>query len=197
MNVWIYAFHGLFWIPFVVRKLRGDVPAVRTVARARREAGAAREAPRAKLLVVAHTLGFVILYAGIGQEVFSPAPEPFLLPGHLFAGGFVIAIGAAVAAWALAVLDSWRLLARLDADARLCTRGPYRWMRHPIYLACDLFAIGTFVAIPTPTILGGTVVMLVAADLRARAEETLCAEAFGEEYTRWSASTRRYVPGVY
>ena len=69
-------------------------------------------------------------------------------------------------------------------------------MRHPIYLACDLLALGTFLWIPTWTTLAGLLLMLLGAELRARAEERLLLDVFGEEYRVYRERSGRFLPRI-
>jgi protein-S-isoprenylcysteine O-methyltransferase Ste14 len=63
--------------------------------------------------------------------------------------------------------------ATLYQDHKLIRNGPYRFVRHPMYLAVILAAFGALLI------------------FRARQEERLLAEEFGEEWQRY----RRDVPG--
>jgi protein-S-isoprenylcysteine O-methyltransferase Ste14 len=195
MPALVYAFHGLFWAAFLARALRRGVPAAGASAPA--APAPSRASPGARLVFLLHGLGFAVLYAGIGEVVFGRPGAPRFFALHWGAGALVIVAGAALFASSLYVFDSWRLLAAVETGHRLCTRGPYGLVRHPIYVACDLLALGTFLWLPTVMIGVGTVLMLIGGDLRARAEERVLRAAFGEEYRRYEERVKRYVPGVY
>ena len=49
----------------------------------------------------------------------------------------------------------------------------------------------------SPTMLAGAVVVFVAGDLRARAEERVLVAQLGERYHEYAARARRLLPGVY
>ena len=195
MNCLVYGFHGLFWAAFLVRAFRprgaeapaGPAPAARQPRAARHPA----------FLLFFHGIGFGAMYAALGRAVLAPIPTGTLFDLPWPVGGLVILLGAALLAWALWVFGSWRLLAKLDADHRLCTQGPYRHFRHPIYVACDLLAIGTFLWIPTLGMLFALILMLLGGHLRARAEEKLLLGIFGEEYRVYCRATKRYVPRLF
>jgi protein-S-isoprenylcysteine O-methyltransferase Ste14 len=51
--------------------------------------------------------------------------------------------------------------------------------------------------VPTPITWTGFVLMVIGGDLRARSEEKLLEQAFGDRYRAYRARTRRFVPGVY
>lgn len=50
---------------------------------------------------------------------------------------------------------------------------------------------------PGARMLAGTAVILVVSDLRARVEERLLVEGFGERYREYAARVSRFLPGVY
>jgi protein-S-isoprenylcysteine O-methyltransferase Ste14 len=146
--------------------------------------------------VAFHALGFALVYFGVGRAafdhgthwVFSPAPR---------AGATLILLAAALAAWALLVFRSWRLEARIEDGHELCTRGPFGLVRHPIYLATDLLFVGTALWVPSATVLAGSALAFFGADLRARAEERILLDAFGDAYRGYAARVPRFVPGLY
>jgi protein-S-isoprenylcysteine O-methyltransferase Ste14 len=113
------------------------------------------------------------------------------------AGGATVLASAGLAAWTLAVFRSWRLLPRIEHQHELCTAGPFRWVRHPIYLAMDLLAAGTWLWLPTAPVAASAVLVAVAGDVRGRGEERQLAAAFGSAYDRYRRRVRRFVPGLY
>jgi protein-S-isoprenylcysteine O-methyltransferase Ste14 len=195
LDALVYAFHGLFWGAFLVRVVRRRASSVSPTPSA--ASPAPRRDGRARLVFALHGLAFGVLYSGIGKAVSGERPVSRLFSLPWGAGALVIVASAALIASALWVFDSWRLLARIDAGHRLCTRGPYGRIRHPIYLACDLLALGTFLWLPTAAIGVGTLLMVLTGDLRARAEERLLADAFGDEYLSYAARVKRLLPGLY
>ena len=186
----IYGAHILFWLPAAIRmasdRLRPpaqtDAPAVQ----------APQAAPGAQAALWAHMVGFFFLYFGIGRGVFGGGQ-----PGLPWVGAALIGLGLGLFAWALWTFRSWRLLAKLDEGHQLCTNGPFAVVRHPIYAAIDLLAIGTAIWLPLPEIVLGAVLIAVVSDVRARLEERLLVAAFGAAYTAQMARVRRFVPGIY
>ncbi len=45
--------------------------------------------------------------------------------------------------WALDYFRSWRFRAKLDEGHQLATGGPFRLLRHPIYMGLNLLALGS------------------------------------------------------
>ena len=76
----------------------------------------------------------------------------------------------------------------------LVTRGPYRWIRHPFYLAMALVTIGSaLVAANWFIFLSGAVVFSLLA-LRSRVEEEQLAARFGDAYLEYRRRTGRFLP---
>jgi protein-S-isoprenylcysteine O-methyltransferase Ste14 len=136
------------------------------------------------------------MYFGIGYAVILEC-VPNWFPGQRVAGTLVIAAGAALMVWALVYFRSWRFRAALDESHQLATGGPFRILRHPIYMGLNLLALGTALWIPTPIVWAAFLLMAIGSDLRARAEETILRQAFDPEYREYCARTRRFVPGLY
>ncbi len=76
----------------------------------------------------------------------------------------------------------------------LVTDGPYRWVRHPFYVAFALaMAADSLVTANWFLALTGAItVMLIA--IRTRTEEQKLIERFGDEYSHYMARTGRFLP---
>lgn len=189
----IYAAHLAFWIAFGAARLAtrgraGDAQAP--------QAHEAHSASGARWGIVLHAIAFGTLYWSLGAAVLhGQVPEWF--PGQRWAGLAVIAVGAALACWAVASFHSWRIQAQLEAGHQLATGGPFRFLRHPIYMALNLFALGTALWVPTKAAWLAVLLMAAGSEWRARIEERLLAEAFGEDYAAYRRHTARFIPGVY
>jgi protein-S-isoprenylcysteine O-methyltransferase Ste14 len=97
-------------------------------------------------------------------------------------------------AWLLAaVLALGRCFGILPEARGLVTRGPYRLVRHPVYLGELGAAAGLVVASPTLWNLGALVVFACAQAVRMPLEERALSEVF-PEYTEYAARTPRLVP---
>ncbi|MBN1866488.1 isoprenylcysteine carboxylmethyltransferase family protein [Candidatus Sumerlaeota bacterium] len=113
------------------------------------------------------------------------------------ARGLLVASGLLLA-WAVAVLWPGRFNVRPipHRRARLVTRGPYRLIRHPMYLSVLVFA-GAFVAAGVnPWRIALWLVLLVDLVFKMRMEERLLAEKLAG-YRDYMKKTRRLVPWVY
>jgi len=194
----VFSVHWAFWGAFGVTRVifrirdRKNSPAVSPAPAVQQETAA----PFSRALLAFHSLAFAVMYFGMFNAVI-PGRVPAWFPGQRVAGTLVIAAGAALMMWALVSFRSWRFRAAVDADHQLATGGPFRIMRHPIYMALNLLALGTAIWVPTPIVWTGFVLMAIGSDLRARAEEPLLLRAFGPSYQKYCARTRRFIPGLY
>lgn len=126
----------------------------------------------------------------------GPALLPRSLPLQRLGVG-LMAGGLGLMAWAYLVFRSFRLLPKIEAGHELCEDGPFARLRHPIYCGINLFYLGTFCLVPHLLVLVQVLASAVAFDLRARAEERVLTRAFGDQYRRYMARTRRFMPGLY
>jgi protein-S-isoprenylcysteine O-methyltransferase Ste14 len=91
----------------------------------------------------------------------------------------------------------WRYEAALNADHELIQTGPYRWVRHPIYLSMLGFLLATGAAWTWwPMLVPALILFLAGTEIRVRAEDRLLAERFQESFTAYRARVRAYIPFV-
>jgi protein-S-isoprenylcysteine O-methyltransferase Ste14 len=182
--------YGLaFVVRFIVSRVAAPAPSGTSSVRTR------RISPWAAAALALHAAGIVLVNDAFLRRLLS---HEGLAPSSLAVVGLALVFSAsALAIWALWVFRSWRLLAQLDAGHMLCVDGPFRLVRHPIYLTLDLWALGNLLVFPSPAMAAGAVIVFVAGDLRARAEERVLVEGFGKRYQEYAARVRRFLPGVY
>lgn len=194
----IYTMHWVFWGAFGVTRVilrirdRNHTRAADTTPSSRQ----ATTAPFSRALLAFHGLAFAVMYFGIGNAVI-PGRVPIWFPGQRVAGSLVIAGGAALVVSTLVYFRSWRFRATVDEGHQLATGGPFRIVRHPIYLGLNLLALGSALWVPTAIVWAAFGLMAIGSDLRARAEESLLEQAFGPLYREYCARTKRFVPGIY
>lgn len=136
------------------------------------------------------TVGFIVL--GFGLAAGTPASDI----GQV--GGLVLAVLAlALSIWSLSVFRSWRLAAEVEEGHELATRGPFRLIRHPIYLALTLNAVGIFLWRPSVVSVFAVIIVYISGEIRSRAEEQVLVDAFGDTYTKYMSRTKRFIPFVY
>ena len=79
----------------------------------------------------------------------------------------------------------------------LVTRGPYRWVRHPFYLATALAVVANSLVTANwfLALTGGIAVGLLV--LRTRIEEEKLIERFGGDYKEYMKRTGRFLPRLF
>lgn len=104
----------------------------------------------------------------------------------------------ALVAWAMKHLKKTKLsiLPEPRQGLTLITSGPFRWIRHPLYAALLLTALGLFFHNPEP--IRGFVVLVLFATLTVKAiiEEDYLRHLF-PEYEEYMKSTKRFIPFVF
>src|SRR5215831_821031 len=196
-DLWLYVVHEGFWSAFGITLVVLKVfDRRRSTSPANATAPETLTARRSRLLITFHALAFGLMYFGIAVAVFGMS-VPFWFKGQRVAGSLVIGLGAFLMVWAMAHFRSWRFRARLDKGHELATRGPFRLLRHPIYMGLNLLALGSAIWVPTLILWIAVVWMVAGSDLRARAEERVLERAFGSVYRDYCLHTRRFVPGIY
>jgi protein-S-isoprenylcysteine O-methyltransferase Ste14 len=124
-------------------------------------------------------------------------PVVFTYPSSRTAAPLLIAgdaVAVAGAAWLLvSVLALGRCFGVLPAARGLVVRGPYRVVRHPVYLGELVALAGLAIAVPVPENLVALIAILAAQLVRARFEERALSEAFCE-YASYAKRTPALVP---
>jgi protein-S-isoprenylcysteine O-methyltransferase Ste14 len=93
--------------------------------------------------------------------------------------------------------SAWSVVPKADRGRGLVTTGPYRLVRHPMYLGFALLATGqalAFASWPALMIVLFGIVPTVA--WRAWAEEKLLSRAFGTRYAVYHQRTKMIIPYV-
>ena len=105
--------------------------------------------------------------------------------------------GLAFSIWARFVIaDNWSSDVQLKRDHELIVKGPYRWVRHPIYTGLLLAFIGSAWAVGEWR--GVLAVVIVAASFwrKLKLEEAVMRRQFGETYARYAARVPPLIPFV-
>jgi protein-S-isoprenylcysteine O-methyltransferase Ste14 len=76
----------------------------------------------------------------------------------------------------------------------LVTIGPYRWIRHPFYVAMALVTIGAALIAANWFILASGAVVFTLLAIRSRVEEEQLAARFGDSYREYKKRTGRFLP---
>ncbi len=115
------------------------------------------------------------------------------------AGLVVFLAGNVLVAWARAALgrELRPPAIKPEPGSRLILRGPYEWIRHPIYLGDLLIAAGLALVVGSWTFLAAGLAIIAFLPRTIALEEALLGEAFGEAYAAYRRHSHRLVPGVW
>jgi protein-S-isoprenylcysteine O-methyltransferase Ste14 len=112
-------------------------------------------------------------------------------------GFFLTVAGLAFACWARVTLGrNWSGVVQLKQDHELIVRGPYRFVRHPIYTGILLGFLGTALAIGSWAALLAVVIVGVSFWRKLRLEERWLCELFGDQYHQYMGHVKALVPWV-
>jgi protein-S-isoprenylcysteine O-methyltransferase Ste14 len=136
---------------------------------------------------------FFVPYVVIGAR---PGPELDVPEPLRWVGLALIVLGVAFALWAIATLGRhYDLELEIHRDHELVRSGPYRFVRHPIYSGLGMHFVGACLATGNLVLCAGTLlVTFPALYLRAKTEERLLRERFGEKYEAYAREVGMLVP---
>jgi protein-S-isoprenylcysteine O-methyltransferase Ste14 len=143
-------------------------------------------------------LAFCVPLIWIGTPVFAFADYP-LRPVPLLVGIVCLATGLWLFARSHADLGTnWSITLEVREKHQLVTHGIYRYVRHPMYLALLVYAVGQALVLPN-WIAGPSygVAMVLLFAFRLGPEECMMLEEFGPDYEAYMMRTKRLIPGVW
>jgi len=113
------------------------------------------------------------------------------------AGATLIVAGVALGFLGIKDLDrSMSPMPRPLESSVLIQDGVYRRLRHPIYAAVILIAVGASLLTASLVGLALSILLALLLDLKARREEVWLRERY-PGYAAYAAHTKRFVPGIY
>ena len=159
---------------------------------------ASHKTPLETGLLVLAWVGFFVPVIWVASPACSFAEYP-LRNGPLIGGVTCLVVGLWLFYRSHADLGTnWSVTLEVREQHRLITRGVYRYIRHPMYSALVLYAVGQ--ALVIPNWVAGPANLIAFAILfafRVRAEERMMLEGFGDQYAAYAARTKRLIPGVW
>jgi protein-S-isoprenylcysteine O-methyltransferase Ste14 len=157
---------------------------------ARQESVASRIAHIGPLIVAALLLAMPRLSLPWLYDYFIvQSPLTYWIGVGLLAGGLAFAV------WARVTLGrNWSGTVTVKQDHELIRRGPYRWVRHPIYTGLLFGFLGTAVALAQWRGLLAVVIVFVALWRKLRLEERWMSELFGDQYERYRREVAALLP---
>ena len=155
-----------------------------------------KQSRSSRLLYLVFTAGFVYLIVSIRQ---LRVPLVRVTTATQLAGIVLCAAGVGIAIWSRRILGTnWSGIVTLKEGHTLVRRGPYAFVRHPIYSGILLAAAGSFLAV-LPTLQGVICLcfLFVGFRLKSLLEERMLSQHFPEEYPRYRREVKALVPFVY
>ena len=145
--------------------------------------------------VIPLVFGFMLIYRGDfgwGFLAYRLIPEA---PAIAFAGLLLTVGGLLFAVWArIALGANWSGTVTIKSGHNLIRRGPYRWIRHPIYTGLLLSLVGTVMLQGEVRAFLGFALALFALYRKARREERFLFEEFGEGFAEHAKHTGMFLP---
>ena len=144
--------------------------------------------------VVANIAAFGLFFPSL--IVFSGSADGFTALLLASLGSLLAAAGAALVLRSRSELGpAWSFVPKAGQETGLVTTGPYRLVRHPIYLGFALLVMGDTLAFgswPAFLIVASGIVPTFA--WRACAEETVLSRTFGGRYALYQKQTKMIIP---
>ncbi|MBI2755703.1 MAG: isoprenylcysteine carboxylmethyltransferase family protein [Chloroflexi bacterium] len=150
---------------------------------------APRKGPRSDLRGAAVAIMGTFLLNLVG---FLPVPAAEPTTEVLLVSTGVIVAGTGFTIWSLAALG--RCFGMFPEARGLVTRGPYRWVRHPVYLGELVSGLGLVIVRPHPLVVLVYVLFCLFQYWRSRLEDAVLGAAFPAEYPEFHARTGRLLP---
>jgi len=145
-------------------------------------------------------LAFAVLGA-VRRQSFTP---PFRVSRPFEIAIAIVTVALAVVSIWLAMTavrtlgKEWSVTARLLEGHKLATKGPYRFVRHPIYTAVFGMLLATGLAISHwPALVIAVFVCAIGTWMRIRSEEKLLRGAFGPEFEAYARSVPALMPRLF
>ena len=147
-------------------------------------------------LVVAGWLTQPLVIGKLNGSLFSLIPV-LMDPIGLLLGLLVMLGSYAGTLWCYDALgDAWRLGIRRREKNALVKNGPYRYVRHPIYLFQVAMLLGGVLLLPTPFSFILLFVHLLCVVIKAVDEEAYLLRVHGSEYQAYLSGTGRLLPKI-
>ena len=144
-------------------------------------------------------IGFVLVFLPARLLSGAGVTRPTSFEVSQLAGGIVCAVGAAIAVWCIltfAVIGRGTP-APFDPPRRLVVRGPYQWVRNPMYLGAGLALAGAALFYETGALFAYAGVFFVVTHLFVVLyEEPTLRRTFGATYEEYCARVHRWWPAI-
>jgi protein-S-isoprenylcysteine O-methyltransferase Ste14 len=157
-----------------------------------------RESPGQRLQhVIPAMIGFLLIFReGIGSPWFTRPIFPDN-PALMLACVALTILGLLFSVWArLALGSNWSGTVTIKANHQLIRRGPYRFIRHPIYTGMLAALLATAITQQLGSGILGFVVVSFALYRKALREESFLSQEFGEAFAEHQRHTGMFLPRI-
>ena len=147
---------------------------------------------------------FLVISVWVGQPflIAEEASKPglgllraLLHPVGLPLGLILLLLGYACTLWCYAAMgDTWRIGINANEKTTLVNRGPYRHVRHPIYLCQIVMLAGAVLLLPTSASIVILALHYVCVLIKAADEENYLSRVHGAAYRDYVGRTGRLFP---
>ena len=146
------------------------------------------------LTLLASSLVFTRYFeSGWRARLFVPNSEFTGIGGLL-----LVLLGIAFAIWARVELGgNWSGAVTLKQGHTLIRRGPYTFVRHPIYTGLLVALLGTAIALGPLRCFVGVVLAAIAWKFKSMTEETFMVQQFGDQYRQYQMEVKGLVPYIW
>ncbi|HEV2046317.1 MAG TPA: isoprenylcysteine carboxylmethyltransferase family protein [Chthoniobacterales bacterium] len=142
-------------------------------------------------------IGFLLVYLPARFLAWSGIVRPEVIGGQQIAGMIIVTIGGAIALWCVFafVFIGKGTPAPFDPPRKLVIRGPYRFVRNPMYIGAGIALAGAALFYGSMSILIYAVAFLVAVHLFVLLyEEPTLRRTFGDDYNEYCSRVKRWLP---
>ena len=148
-----------------------------------------------RIIVIALIIALAYFFPSFRTHRLSYFSAPPLWLGIL--ADIVVFLGLVIILWARVVLGSnWSIITTLKEKHKLVKRGPYKYVRHPMYSGFILLFLG--IGLWINSIISYLIVVALSFScwLSGKREEKLLTEHFGKEYIEYKKHTKALIPFV-
>jgi protein-S-isoprenylcysteine O-methyltransferase Ste14 len=144
-------------------------------------------------------IGLLLIYVPTRLLSWSGIVRPATMEAPQIAGMIIGTAGAAVALWCVVTFAriGKGTPAPFDPPRRLVIRGPYRFVRNPMYIGATLALAGAALFYESVPLLAYAGLFLLASHIFVVwYEEPTLRRTFGQEYEEYCSQVRRWWPGM-
>jgi protein-S-isoprenylcysteine O-methyltransferase Ste14 len=142
-------------------------------------------------------IGFVLVYLPARFFSWSGIVEPATTGASQIVGMMMVTIGTAIAFWCVFtfVFIGKGTPAPFDPPRKLVIRGPYRFVRNPMYIGAEMTLAGAALFYESASLLIYAATFFAVAHLLVVAyEERVLRRSFGSAYEAYCRHVRRWLP---